>query len=87
MCVSVIGQVRAVDGERSAADVEVDGRRRSTSLVVLEVEGITVAPGDWVLVHTGFAVEVLDPTDAMALVAELRAARATSEPVTDRDGR
>jgi hydrogenase assembly chaperone HypC/HupF len=80
MCTSVIGQVRTVDAGGGKAALDVDGEVRTVSLVTLELEGIAVVPGDWVHVHTGFAVEVLDPGEACALVAEQRAARAASGP-------
>jgi hydrogenase maturation factor len=36
---------------------------------VLTLDGRTVEPGEWLLVHTGLAVETLDPGDAAELVA------------------
>lgn len=78
MCVSTIGKVLTVDAERADVVLDVDGRRENASLVVLEVQGVAVSVGDWVLLHTGFAVEVLDPEEAMGLVAEQRAARASA---------
>lgn len=56
-------------GDRSEAVAEVDGRRRNISLAVLTLEGGAVAPGDWVLVHTGFAVRHLEPAEADELLA------------------
>ncbi len=56
-------------GEGIEAVAEVDGRPRTISLAVLTLEGGAVAPGDWVLVHTGFAVRRLEPVEAAELLA------------------
>lgn len=53
--------------------VEVDGRARTISLAVLTLEGGAVAPGDWVLVHTGFAVRRLEADEADELLGLHRA--------------
>jgi hydrogenase maturation factor len=37
------------------------------SLALLVLEGEPVEPGDWVLVHTGFAVSLLDPAEGAEL--------------------
>jgi len=73
MCLDTVGRVLASDG--GTARVDFDGTQRSISLVLLQAEGVAIAPGDWLRTHTGLAVEQLDPTDAMAMVAEARAMR------------
>lgn len=75
MCLAEVGRVVALDGA-STATVEVDGRARLVSLAVLVLEGSTPAPGDWLLVQTGFAVEVLDESEAAELAAQHREVRA-----------
>lgn len=72
MCLSAAGPILSVDLDRYEAVVDVDGTERTVSLAVLALEGGAPAPGDWVVVHTGFAVEVLDD----GAVADLRALRA-----------
>jgi hydrogenase expression/formation protein HypC len=62
MCLAVLGCVATVDGEHAVVDV--DGRHRRVSLALLMLERQQVTIGDWVLVHTGIAVSVLDPDDA-----------------------
>ena len=62
MCLAVLGCVAAVDGEHAV--VAIDGRHRRVSLAMLMLEEQQVTIGDWVLVHTGIAVSVLDPDDA-----------------------
>jgi hydrogenase expression/formation protein HypC len=68
MCISMPARVIEVDGRGREATVDVDGAVRSISLAVLTLEGTVVAPGDWLLVHTGLAVTRLDPDEAAELV-------------------
>ena len=89
MCLAVPMRLETVAGPRGA--VAVDGVRRDVRLDL--VEG--AKPGDWVLVHAGFAIQLLDEAAAaetLALLGELLAeppgaARAvalpTGEPPTD----
>ena len=70
MCLTLTGRISAIDG--ATAVVEIDGRDREVSLAVLVLEDRPVSVGDWVLIHTGFAVEVLDPGEGADL-ARLRA--------------
>jgi hydrogenase expression/formation protein HypC len=46
------------------AVVEVSGVRRTINVGLLT--GDTIAPGDWVLVHVGFAMSKIDETEARA---------------------
>ncbi len=64
MCLAVMGRISAIEGERAVVDI--DGRDRCISLAMLLLERRPVAVGDWVLVHTGIAVAVLDPDEADA---------------------
>ncbi|HEU5084527.1 MAG TPA: HypC/HybG/HupF family hydrogenase formation chaperone [Acidimicrobiales bacterium] len=76
MCFAQVGRVVALDGAAGAI-VDVDGRRRPVSLAALVLDGTTPRPGDWLLIHTGFALDVLDPADAADIAAlgrEIRAA-------------
>lgn len=66
MCVTDIGRVVALAADGATAEIESAGRRRRVSLAVLVLEGTPVAPGDWLELHTGLAVEVLDDTTAQA---------------------
>ncbi len=51
-------RVISIDGEM--ARCEIDGVRREASLMM--VDG--VAPGDYVIIHAGFAIQKLDEEDA-----------------------
>lgn len=71
MCLAVPLRVVALEG--TLAEVEVGGVRRQVS-VLLTPE---VKVGDWVLVHTGFAISVLNEQEAqetLKLFAELEEA-------------
>ncbi|WP_308442308.1 HypC/HybG/HupF family hydrogenase formation chaperone [Planotetraspora kaengkrachanensis] len=46
------------------AMVAVSGVRRAINIGLLENE--TVAPGDWILIHVGFALSKIDETEAKA---------------------
>ncbi|GIU85921.1 MAG: hypothetical protein KatS3mg009_0436 [Acidimicrobiia bacterium] len=81
MCTSQVGRVLEVR-DRAEAVVEVDGAPRLVSTVALVLEGTPPAPGDWLLIHTGFAIEVLDAAEAGELAALGRALRATREERT-----
>lgn len=75
MCLSAAGRIVSIDADRHEAVVDVDGMTRAVSLAVLTLEGRALAPGDWVMVHTGFALEVLDEasvTDLLALREQMR---------------
>lgn len=75
MCLSAAGRIVSIDADRHEAVVDVDGMSRTVSLAVLTLEGHAPAPGDWVMVHTGFAIELLDERaviDLLALRAEMR---------------
>jgi len=76
MCISYPGRVVALDGAN--AIVETTGRRRRASTLVVP----DVAIGEWVLVGAGSILRRLDPADALALMATLDTARATTAQST-----
>jgi hydrogenase expression/formation protein HypC len=76
---SMPARVVSVDSGGREAVTDVDGTERRVSLAVLTLDGRTVEPGDWLLVHTGLAVETLDPVEAAELVALHRSLHAAEE--------
>ena len=63
MCLAIPGQVvDLVDEERCLARVEVAGVRRTVNVSLLE----DTRPGDWVLIHVGFALSKVDEEEALA---------------------
>ena len=69
MCMSEIGHVIEVDGRHATVDVQ--GQKKGIVLDALQIEGECVAPGQDVLIHTGFAVAILDPDEAAAMAREI----------------
>ncbi len=63
MCVALIGRVIDVTGD--TATVELDGRVRTVSRVLVP----DVGPGDWVTVGAGWILERIDSTEAGQLLA------------------
>ena len=71
MCLAVPLRVKSIDG--TVAEVELSGVSRRISLILTPEARV----GDYVLVHTGFAIGVLDEEEAqqtLALLAELEEA-------------
>ena len=63
MCLAIPGQiVEMVDELNQLAKVEVAGVRRTVNIGLLD----DVGPGDWVLIHVGFAISKVDEDEARA---------------------
>ncbi|PZS07645.1 MAG: HypC/HybG/HupF family hydrogenase formation chaperone [Solirubrobacterales bacterium] len=66
MCLAIPGQViEIVDDQNRLAKVDVAGVRRNVNVGLLDGEG-GVGPGDWVLIHVGFAISQVDEEEARA---------------------
>ena len=48
------------------AKVDVAGVRRNVNIGLLDEGGEGVGPGDWVLIHVGFAISKVDEEEAVA---------------------
>lgn len=71
MCLAIPGSVvEIVDEELRHAKVDIAGVRRTVNIGLLDDEGIQ--PGDWVLVHVGFALSKVDEEEAQATLELLR---------------
>lgn len=71
MCLGIPGEVVELLSEHAdLARVEVAGVRRAVNIGLLAGSG--VRPGDWVLVHVGFAMSKIDEEEAAATLALLR---------------
>ncbi|HEX4465746.1 MAG TPA: HypC/HybG/HupF family hydrogenase formation chaperone [Solirubrobacteraceae bacterium] len=67
MCLAIPGEVvEVVDEENRLATVEVAGVRRTVNIGLLDVDGTSAVPGDWVLIHVGFALSKIDEEEARA---------------------
>ena len=70
MCLAIPGQIVEVLPEcPHLATVDVSGVRRSVNIMMLADEA--VQPGDWVLIHVGFAMAKIDAQEARASLALL----------------
>ena len=66
MCLAIPGQViEIVDEVNRLAKVDVAGVRRNVNVGLLDGDG-GVGPGDWVLIHVGFAISQVDEEEARA---------------------
>lgn len=71
MCLGIPGQiVELVATSEQLAKVAVSGVRRTINVALLADEGI--APGDWVLIHVGFAMSKIDEAEAQETLRALR---------------
>ena len=67
MCLAIPGQIiQLVDEENRLAKVDVAGVKRNVNIGLLDVDGVGVRPGDWVLIHVGFAISQVDEQEARA---------------------
>jgi hydrogenase expression/formation protein HypC len=63
MCLAIPGEVvRLLDDNDQLALVDVVGVKRKINIGLLE--GEPVGPGDWVLIHVGFAMSKVDEQEA-----------------------
>ena len=71
MCLGIPCQIiEIVDETFQIAKVEVSGVKRGVSIALLSSEG--VAPGDWVLIHVGFAMSKINESEAEATIKALQ---------------
>ena len=80
VCLAIPGRVvEVVDEANRLAKVDVAGVRRNVNIGLLDGDG-GVEPGDWVLIHVGFALSKVDEEEAHATLAPAPArwARRTS---------
>ena len=67
MCLAIPGQIVDVtDRANRLAQVDVAGVRRNVNIGLLDGEDGGAAPGDWVLIHVGFAISKVDEQEAVA---------------------
>jgi hydrogenase expression/formation protein HypC len=69
MCLAIPGRVvQFVDEQNMLAQVDVGGVLRNVNVGLLD----GVAPGDWVLIHVGFALSAVDEAEAQATLRLLQ---------------
>jgi hydrogenase expression/formation protein HypC len=67
MCLAIPAQIVEISDEQTRiALVDVAGVRRNANIGLLDDDGVGVGPGDWVLIHVGFALSKVDEDEARA---------------------
>lgn len=69
MCLGIPMKVISIDRENQLAEADIQGVSRTISIAMMD----EVKEGDWVMVHTGFALEKLDYKDAQEILTLLEA--------------
>jgi len=69
VCLGIPGEVIELLDRQDLAKVNVSGVRRAINIGLLSNEN--VQPGDWVLIHVGFALSKIDEKEAAATLAFL----------------
>ena len=67
MCLGIPGQVVAIaDEDRALGVIEVGGVRRETNLMLVceDSQPLSALIGRWVLIHVGFAMSLIDESEA-----------------------
>lgn len=72
MCLAIPGQVVEImdDTFGQIALVDIIGARRRINVGMLEGDDV-VEPGDWILIHMGFALSKIDKSEAEHAMASL----------------
>ena len=85
MCLAIPGRVlEMVDPANHIAKVDVVGVRRKINVGLLaDGEGDGTQPGDWVLIHVGFALSKIDEEEAHATLQLLQRMGAEYEQELD----
>jgi hydrogenase expression/formation protein HypC len=69
MCLAIPMKIASIDRERNLAQADALGVARTISIAMM---GDEVNEGDWVMVHTGFALEKLEYEEANEILTLLR---------------
>jgi hydrogenase expression/formation protein HypC len=66
MCLAIPALIKSIEGEQAVADIE--GVTRDVSLQLTPEAKV----GDYVLLHTGYAINIIDPAEAEETLKLLR---------------
>ena len=73
MCLAIPALIKSIDGHQAEADI--DGVTRQVSLQLTPEARV----GDYVLLHTGYAINIIDPAEAEETLKLLRELSEVSE--------
>jgi len=66
VCLAIPGRIiQVVDESNRLAQVDVAGVRRNVNIGLFDCDD-AIEPGDWVLIHVGFAISKIDEDEARA---------------------
>jgi hydrogenase expression/formation protein HypC len=73
MCLGIPGRITAItDADRLMAMAEVSGVRREVNVACVAGNDLDGLVGQWVLIHVGFAMSLIDEDEAAATLEALR---------------
>ena len=73
MCLAIPGQIiEIVDESNRLAKVDVAGVKRTVNIGLLDDDHHGATPGEWVLIHVGFALSRVDEEEAFATLKLLQ---------------
>jgi hydrogenase expression/formation protein HypC len=73
MCLGIPARIVEIrDRAGGLALVDISGVRREVSVALVDEARAPVEPGDWVLIHVGFALARIDEAEATATLDLLR---------------
>jgi hydrogenase expression/formation protein HypC len=80
VCLAIPGRVTEfVDASLRLATVDVAGVRRTINLSLVDTDERPAQVGDWVLIHVGFALSLVDEEEANQTLTRLQAMGADYE--------
>lgn len=83
MCLAIPAQITTL-GDLNMAEVDILGVTRHVSLDIVTDAKV----GDWVLVHAGFAIQIVDEeyaTETLQILKDINVVDMEPEPVTGED--
>ena len=84
MCLGIPGRIVELrDRAGGLALVDVSGVRLEVSVALVDEPDRPIEPGDWVLIHVGFALARIDEEEAEATLALLREAAELERELDD----
>ena len=85
MCLAIPGKIiELVPGSPTLGTVEVAGVRRKVDLALLQDD--MPKPGDWVLIHVGFAMSKISEQDALDQMRTLTLLGETEQAIQEVEG-
>ena len=84
MCLAIPAMIVAMGAEPHLATVEVSSVRRTVNIDLLKNEPL--APGDWVLIHVGFAMSRISSRQAEEQLKLLRMLGEDAEAMQELEG-